>query len=331
MRAWNLSEDRWGIPYPIWSLGSLRRLISAVRRCDIVHIHDCLYMGSMVAFFAAKLLRKPIVVTQHIGHVPYRNWILRVLHGWSNRILGVLVLGRCEGCVFYGARVRDYFERFVNFRQPPAFIPTGVDHSSFQLATAEERNRLRSEIGVPMSRPLALFVGRFVEKKGLRHIRRLATLFPFCEWVLFGWGPEKPHLWGLPNVHCLGKATQRELIPYYQAADLLVLPSVGEGLPLVVQEAMACGLTAMVSQETALALAGLDAVTIPVDIECDDLVKKFRAAIEQPERLRERSVEMATFARRHWDWNQCADSYFNLYRELIEKGPNRRSGGRLSR
>ncbi len=331
MKAWNLSEDRWGIPYPVWSPWSLRDLVSAVQRCDLVHIHDCLYMGNVVAFFAAKFLKKPIVVTQHIGHVPYRNWVPRVLHAWCNRILGAMVLSRCEGCVFYGGRVREYFEQFVNFRRPPAFISNGVDHSLFRSVTVEERNRLRTEVGLRLSRPLALFVGRFVEKKGLRHIRRLATLFPFCEWVLFGWGPEAPHLWGLPNVRCLGKATQRELIPYYQVADLLVLPSVGEGLPLVVQEAMACGLTAMVSKETALALAGLDAVTIPVDVESDDLVDKFRAAIDQPERLRERSVEIANFARRHWNWNQCADSYFSLFSELIEKGPNRRSWDQSSR
>ena len=56
--------------------------------------------------------------------------------------------------------------------------------------------------------------------------------------------------------------SQAELPPLYQAADLLVLPSVGEGFPLVVQEAMACGTPALVGDETAAGCPEAGAVSI---------------------------------------------------------------------
>ncbi len=317
MRAWNWSERCWGIPYPLWSPASLARLVAAVRRCDLVHLHDCLYLGNVVAFLAARLLGKPVVVTQHIGWVPYRRWLPRCLLRCANRLLGRLVLGRCSRCVFYGEQVRDYFTRFVPFRRPPAFIPTGVNHTLFRPPPPEERPQLRARLGLPCNEPVALFVGRFVEKKGLDCVRRLAASAPACRWALIGWGPEDPTRWGLPNVRCLGPRSHQELVPYYQAADLLVLPSVGEGLPLVVQEAMACGLPVLISRQTAEALRGLEDVAIVADVPGEDVAEKFRSAVAAPHLLRARSEAVARFARRHWDWGRCADHYFSLFNELV--------------
>jgi glycosyltransferase involved in cell wall biosynthesis len=320
MRAWNFSERCWGIPYPLWSPASLVRLCAAARRCDLVHLHDCLYLGNLVAFLYAKWLGKPVVVTQHVGWIPYRGWLPRLLLCLANRLLGRLVLGHCRRCVYYGAHVEAYFNRFVPYRHPPAFIPTGIDQRQFLPVTEEEKTRLRVHLGLPTERAVALFVGRFVEKKGLRHIQKLASLVPSCDWVLIGWGPEAPEQWGLSNVRCVGKSPQHELIPYYQAADLVVLPSVGEGLPLVLQEAMACGTPVLISQETAQALAGLDKVAIVADLDSEDLTNKFRAAVEARDRLRSRSSEVHRFARRHWDWKKCAEGYLHLFGDLIQRG-----------
>lgn len=323
-RAWNISERRFGVPYPLWSPAALARLGRAVQRCDVVHLHDALYLGNIAAYLHAKRLRKPVVVTQHVGAIPYSSRLLRGLLGAANRGLGRLVLGGADRCVFISAQVRDYFLRRLRFRRPPLYWPNGVDTSIFHPASEEARRAARARLGLPADRLVLLFVGRFVEKKGLRFLQSLARELPDFHWVFVGWGPENPTAWGLPQVNCVGSLPQAAIADYYRASDLLVLPSVGEGFPLVVQEAMACGLPAFISTETAAGAPGVADVLFHADLELEAWKDKLRRLARDPAALTQRRQESAHFARR-WDWDACAERYWQTFHELVASPLRRRS------
>ena len=178
MNAWNGTERHFGFPYPLWGPAGLARLGSAVKECDLVHLHDCLYQGNAVALLRACMAGKPIVVTQHVGEVPYRQALLRGLLATANRTLGRMVLGGATQTVFISPKVLDYFRPIVRFRAEPLWIPNGVDTEAFCPVGPAERNQLRCRFGGQDGRPTFLFVGRFVEKKGLSHLRRLSATVP---------------------------------------------------------------------------------------------------------------------------------------------------------
>ncbi len=117
MNAWNGTERHFGFPYPLWGPAGLARLGSAVKECDLVHLHDCLYQGNAVALLRACMAGKPIVVTQHVGEVPYRQALLRGLLATANRTLGRMVLGGATQTVFISPKVLDYFRPIVRFRR----------------------------------------------------------------------------------------------------------------------------------------------------------------------------------------------------------------------
>jgi glycosyltransferase involved in cell wall biosynthesis len=327
MPAWNVTERRAGFPYPLWGPLGLARLGRAVAGCDLVHLHDSLYQGNVAASLWARSLGRPVVVTQHVGEVPYSRRLIRGLHALANRTVARVVLGSSDRVVYYSPRVRDYFARLFRLRQPPAFIPNGVATGTFH-PLGEEGRLLRAELGWPADRPVLLFVGRFVEKKGLRLLRVMAERVPEAEWVFVGWGPEDPSRWGLAHVRCAGALPQAQIARYYQAASLLVLPSVGEGFPLVVQEAMACGLPAMISTETAGGAPGVEAVLDCLDLRVEDWVRALRERVGAPDELAARRAGVAEYARRNWDWDECADRYLALFRATLDRGARRRGASR---
>lgn len=318
--AWNGTERHLGIPWPVWSLHALPRLWRIVGQSDVVHLHDALYFGNACAWMFAWLRAVPVIVTQHIGTIPYRSGVVRSIHALANRTLGRLVLSTAERVVFISPAVRDEFSRFCHFRHTPAYLPNGVDTSVFNplgpvaddLAIAQARRQ---------GRRVFLFVGRFVEKKGLPVLRELVAASSDDLWLFAGHGEHDPDSWGLPNAHVVRGKSGVDLAPYYRAADLLVLPSVGEGFPLVVQEAMACGTPALVGEETAAGCPDARPLLFVEKVGAGDTATRWiRQLIElraQPERLSERRTHVAEFAREHWSWQTTAAAYGELLDSML--------------
>jgi glycosyltransferase involved in cell wall biosynthesis len=316
--ASNLAERFLGFPFPLWSPAALAKLWRAVREGDVIHLHDCLYLANIVAWLAAATARRPVVITQHVGYIPFRNPLLRMLLAAANRLPGKLLLGRATQSVFVSEVVLQYFQRFVRFRRPPVRIANGVDCTTFRAPDEREREMLRARLGVEAGGPLLVFAGRFVEKKGLHLLQRLAQDLAHVRWIFAGWGPLDPARWGLANVAVHGNLTQAQLAPLYQAADLLVLPSVGEGFPLVVQEAMACGTPALVSDETAAGCPEAADVLLHESLAGDDPAARWRARIEQLlsrcDALGALRPQVAEFARATWSWERTVERYGEILR-----------------
>ena len=265
--AWNFTERRLGLPLPLPGPRGVATIWREVAAADAVLLHDSLYPTNILAMLAARWHRKPVVLAQHIAAVPYSNPVLRGIMGAANALIARPMLATADQVVFISATVAERFSR-VPFKAAPRFIFNGVDTSVFGLPPPGfDKARARRSLGLPVGRRVVLFVGRFVEKKGLHLIEQLARQRSDLTFALAGWGPINPTDWRLPNVHVLSNLQGPSLAPLYQSSDVFVLPSIGEGLPLVLQEALACGLPVICGQETAAA-----------DPEAGDLIKG--AAIE---------------------------------------------------
>lgn len=323
--AWNITERRLGVPLPLPGPGGIAAVWRAVRAADTVLLHDSLYPTNVVAMLAARWHRKPVVLVQHIGAIPYRNPLLRALMGAANTLMARPMLAAADQVVFISAAVAEHFSR-VRFKAAPRLIFNGVDTDVFRLPTASfDKGRTRASLGLPADRRVVLFVGRFVEKKGLHFIERLARRRSDLTFALAGWGPIDPGVWRLPNVHVLSNLQGPSLVPLYQASDVLILPSVGEGLPLVLQEALACGLPAICGQETATADPDADALIEGVRIEGADPDETVAALAGRIDRMlaehTESSAEAAqaryAYALSRYSWTEAAKAYLSIMTALV--------------
>lgn len=99
-----------------------------------------------------------------------------------------------------------------------------------------------------------LFVGRMDRGKGIQHIisvlPELIKIYPNIVFLIVGTGPFENEIRRLvrekklqDNVCIEGLVFHDSLKFYYNIADVFVLPSYGEGTPVVIQEALACNIT----------------------------------------------------------------------------------------
>jgi glycosyltransferase involved in cell wall biosynthesis len=315
--AWNVTERRLGIPFPIPSPAALARLWGAVKAADAVMLHDSLYPLSVATAIAARLTRTPLLVIQHIGQVRYRHALPRILMAIGNAMVARPVLAAADQVVFISHFVRDFFAR-VRFRAEPQIVFNGVDTEVFAPG---DRAKARKALGLDQASPLALFVGRFVEKKGLHLLEQAARARPDVTFAFAGWGHLDPETWGLTNVSVFRGLSGRELAPLYQAADVFVLPSVGEGFPLVVQEALASGLPVICGAEATTADPAASAELAGVEVEAPDALARLLGALDSVLSAKAKPADAARRRRlveERYAWSAGADRYAALLRELIQ-------------
>lgn len=310
----NLIEEKLRFPYPLWRLSAMRRLREAVAWADVVHIHDTLYLGCQGAFWAAGAEDKPVVLTQHIGEVPYEQRILRSTMRAANWLFAQPALKLAHVVVFISETVRRHFGNWAGSGRT-ALVYNGVDAQAFKPGK-ESRVRLRRRLGIESDEPLALFVGRFVEKKRVAALQPLARQHPGVQFRFIGRGPVDPAKWSLPNAAVLGHLDSRTLADWYRAADLLVLPSVGEGFPLVVQEAMSCGLPCLVSEEIRQACPPAASLMVSAGPGGTHLDSSFDETLAHIHRLRTTREAVARKARELWSWDSTAGQYERIYQAL---------------
>ncbi|MGW3098898.1 glycosyltransferase [Streptomyces sp. NPDC001102] len=225
-------------------VGEVRRLARVIEdvRPDLVHAH------SAKAGLAGRLAvrgRIPTVFQPHawsfeaVGGATAAlalQWERRAVR-WASRTVCVSEAERRTGS---RAGVRGRW----------SVIPNGVDTERFRPAPVRAvRAGLLPD--VDPAAPLVVCVGRLCRQKGqdvlLQAWEAVLRRVPDARLVLVGDGPEHDRLRAAAPEPVLFAGSFADVVPWYQAADLVVLPSRWEGMALAPLEAMACGRPVVVS------------------------------------------------------------------------------------
>lgn len=297
---------------PSWQLA--RRF-----RPDLVHIHSGFPTGPL-GYWLKLTLGIPYIMTLHGGEVP---GFLPEEVGTLQEILAPatkIVWRAASAVVAVSAGLRD-----LSLLSIPSVdirvIPNGVDCETFSPGepTQERSGPFR-----------LLFVGRVVRQKGLAYLLdSLAALAArgVTDWRLriVGDGPLRPHLEA--HAQQLGVAERVEFagwLPFEQipremrAADLFVLPSIIEGMPLVLLQAMACGLPVVATAvpgsvdlveppRNGLLVPAKDAAALTDALA--GLIGNRPLCAQMGQQSRAMALEK--------DWSRIAGAYYDLYQSVL--------------
>ncbi|MFH1417988.1 MAG: glycosyltransferase family 4 protein [Planctomycetota bacterium] len=174
-------------------------------------------------------------------------------YGGIRRRLYRAALARCDARWAVGSSAAASIAK--RLKLPPGsfdVVANGVDTDRF--SPSDDRATIRRRLELPADRFIVLTVGNLKPIKGhdvlLKAVRKLGADADRMTFVLVGRDYAEGKLRRRADTHLRGRdirfvGEQQDVLPYYQAADAFVLPSLWEGLSNALLEAMSCGLPAV--------------------------------------------------------------------------------------
>ncbi len=207
---------------------------------DILHAHNLFFSSTTAAVLLRRVLKRPLVTTMHLGSLRHLGGPSRLLASSYERTLGRAIVRGSDRLIAVSNDVAQHAVHLGARPEAVRIIANGVDVRQFRPSTSRENGPFR-----------VACVGRLIFNKGPQYLVEAAPevlrAHPETEFVFVGDGPLRPRLeerarrLGISHrVTFLG--TRPDVAAILQRCDLLARPSLLEGMPLTVLEAMACGL-----------------------------------------------------------------------------------------
>lgn len=210
---------------------------------DVIHVHFAVPAGAL-AWILSKLTRIPYVLTAHLGDVPggvpekTNDWF-RFVFPFTRRIWRDASARVAVSEYTRSLALQRYHEEIL-------VIPNGIDVDGEYRAAIRVNNP-----------PVIVFAGRFMEQKSPLQIVQTLNKIKDISWkcVMIGDGPLMPDVkksiaeFELGDRLVLtGWISPDEVMKHFEQSDILFMPSLSEGLPVVGVQALSKGLAIVASR-----------------------------------------------------------------------------------
>jgi glycosyltransferase involved in cell wall biosynthesis len=290
----------------------LHRSLKAFRP-DIIHSHSGTILPSSISRL---ILRRPRMVFTDHGRYPEPGWVARVER---------LCLTQIDRYVAVADELGDHVKHYLHMKARPSIIANGIDLSPYRRPPLTSRATLRAEWGIGPEDVLVMSVGRLMVVKNhsllLNALALSARDFPGLKAAMVGDGVLEEQL--RAEAQTLGVADRvkwlgfrKDVSDCLRAADLFVISSDSEGLPLVLLEAMAAGLPVVSTHVGGIPrVLGEGGVTAPIQDPSALAVALTRVAGDPSLRGRMGRVSLERSAA--FSVETMAESYLRVYREVL--------------
>ena len=243
------------VPYFLFTPELFRILLSLSKRFEILHSHVRFFFSTnCVALLRRIRQQSRFVLTLHSTHPQPQLTFLKCFEKFYEKTVGRFTVNNADCVIALDENVKQHVLSYGALEERIVTIPNGVDTEIFAPVCVQRTGRpLKNE--EKMSTFTVGYVGNLVKRKGVKYlIQGIHKLVPKYNFQLriVGDGPLKMELQALCSELSLSEfvsfegALDKKLIPdFLRSVDVLVLPSLSEGMPTVVLEAMACGKAAI--------------------------------------------------------------------------------------
>jgi glycosyltransferase involved in cell wall biosynthesis len=209
-------------------------------KTDVLHYHHP-FIFSAIMHFLARPKYKKLVTSYHSDIIGY-NFLMKIFGSVYMKFLE-----KTDKIILLSYDLLESSKILQKFRDKCEVISYGIDLEKFNNPNLEKIENIKQKYN---NKKILLFVGRLVFYKGIPYlVEAMKNVSNDAILLIVGDGPMEEEIkaliekYNLENkVFMLGRASDDELISYFQACDIFVLPSIlpSEAFGIVQLEAMSC-------------------------------------------------------------------------------------------
>lgn len=288
------------------------------KKLDLLHAHN-VFPDGVATVVVGKILRIPVVVSARgtdINEAAASGRLRCMQVCWALR--------NAHKVTAVSKALCKKIKELAPSIEPVSCISNGVDNDIFHL---KNRAELREKHKISPDKKVILFVGAFRKVKGVEYLIDALSLLKINEsfdfdMVLVGSGPlQQSYATAIKsnglegNVHFLGNLGHELVSEWLSVADVFCLPSLNEGMPNVVLEALSCGVPVVSTRVGGIpdVVTHVNGLLVPPGDPrklADALSSVMRQSWE-PEQIKESVAD--------YTWESTAEKYYQVYRSALER------------
>lgn len=298
-------------------------LVAAARevlpQIDVLHCHEFRTVENLLATPHAAAANLPLILSPH-GTLTQSTGRSLFKQGWDalfSRSLArhfKMIIGLTGQ---EAAEARALWQSFGAWLPSERFavVPNGVDPEQYSNPPGREMFRTKYGLG---DGPVCLFMSRLHPRKGPHLLAEAFQRLDLPDARLVIAGPEEgagPLIAPFVNdrVVLTGYLSGAERLAALAAADVLALPAVGEGLPMIVLEAMAAGLPLLISPGCNLPEAPRSGAGLEVEPQPELLTEALKTLLEDTPRRARMGDAARQLVKTRFTWDSVAEKLEALY------------------
>jgi glycosyltransferase involved in cell wall biosynthesis len=290
-------------------------LLSSMNNYDVIHAHSHLCFSTNLCSVLKKTSSSPLVITTHGGlnSQTAPAWFQNIYNATGAK----LTFGAADKIICYTDTERREMIDFGIELNKLEVIHNGIDTDLFVPAEYSS-----------FDKKCLLWIGRYVPGKGVEYLIEafsiLRSIHPDATLIMVGRGPQKQDI--IKKIHNLKLQNNivlkdfvpnSEIVHLYHNSSVLVLPSLGEGVPRVILEAMSCGIPVVCTKLPQIAdIVDGCGYTVPLR-DPQAMAEKLEEVLSNPSLAQ----KFGKLGRRkvvsNYSWKDTVQKTVQLYEELI--------------